>query len=110
MSHRQAFSVSAAAYGETPPWDVGQPQPAWLALLDESPPAGPALDVGCGTGELEPALAGRGLSVLGVDLAAAAIEKVRAVGADELRAVFTRAHGWRVLALRAALFATLAAG
>jgi SAM-dependent methyltransferase len=67
-----------SAYRETPPWDVGVPQPAMLALLDEFPPAGPALDVGCGTGELALALARRGLSVLGVDLAAAAIEKARA--------------------------------
>jgi SAM-dependent methyltransferase len=67
-----------SAYRETPPWDVGKPQPAMLALLDEFPPAGPVLDVGCGTGELALALAERGLQVLGVDLAAAAIEKARA--------------------------------
>jgi 2-polyprenyl-3-methyl-5-hydroxy-6-metoxy-1,4-benzoquinol methylase len=67
-----------AAYREMPPWDVGKPQPAMLALLDEFPPAGPVLDVGCGTGELALALAERGLQVLGVDLAAAAIEKARA--------------------------------
>src|SRR5713226_8036335 len=67
-----------SAYRETPPWDVGKPQPAMLALLDEFPPAGPVLDVGCGTGELALAVAGRGLRVLGVDQAPAAIEKARA--------------------------------
>ena len=29
-----------AAYRETPPWEVGKPQPALLALFDEVPPAG----------------------------------------------------------------------
>jgi hypothetical protein len=33
------------AYRETPPWDVGETQPALIALLDEYPPAGPILDV-----------------------------------------------------------------
>jgi len=41
-----------AAYQETPPWDIGAGQPALLALFDEFPPAGPALDVGCGAGAL----------------------------------------------------------
>lgn len=67
-----------AAYHKMPPWDVGAPQPAMLALLDEFPPDGPVLDVGCGTGALALAVAGRGLQVLGVDMAAAAIEKARA--------------------------------
>jgi SAM-dependent methyltransferase len=67
-----------SAYRDTPPWDIGEPQPALLALLDEYPPAGPVLDVGCGTGELTIALARRGLTILGVDLAEAAIAQARA--------------------------------
>jgi SAM-dependent methyltransferase len=70
-----------SAYRETPPWDVGEPQPALIELLDEYPPTGPVLDVGCGTGELALALARRGLAVLGVDLAAAAIAQARAKAA-----------------------------
>lgn len=70
-----------AAYRDTPPWDVGEPQPALIALLDEYPPTGPVLDVGCGTGELALALAQRGLKVLGVDLVAAAIEQATAKAA-----------------------------
>lgn len=61
-------TVFLSAYRETPPWDVGKPQPALMVLLDEYPPTGPVLDVGCGTGELALALAQRGLTVLGVDV------------------------------------------
>jgi SAM-dependent methyltransferase len=70
-----------SAYRETPPWDVGEPQPALMALLDEHPPSGPVLDAGCGTGDLALALAGRGLAVLGLDLAEAAISQARAKAA-----------------------------
>ena len=67
-----------SAYQVRPPWDIGAPQPAMLALLDEFPPTGPVLDVGCGTGDLTLALAERGLTVLGVDRAEAAIAQARA--------------------------------
>jgi SAM-dependent methyltransferase len=70
-----------SSYGETPPWDIGQPQPALMALLDEYPLTGPVLDAGCGTGELALALAQRGLTVLGVDFAEAAITQARAKAA-----------------------------
>lgn len=62
----------------TPPWDIGGPQPALIALLDEFPPAGRVLDVGCGSGDLALALAARGLDVVGVDLAASAIAQANA--------------------------------
>ena len=52
-----------------------------LALLDEFPPTGPVLDVGCGTGDLALALAERGLAVLGVDRAEGAIAQARAKAA-----------------------------
>ena len=61
----------------TPPWEIGAAQPALSALLDEYPPAGPVLDVGCGTGDLAIELARRGLTVLGVDVVEAAIEEAR---------------------------------
>jgi SAM-dependent methyltransferase len=67
-----------AAYRITPPWEIGQPQPALLALLDEYPPTGPVLEVGCGTGALSIAIAEQGLVVLGVDVAEAAIAQARA--------------------------------
>lgn len=65
-------------YREAPPWDIGEAQPALLALLDEHPPEGPVLDVGCGSGDLAIELAQRGLEVLGIDVVEAAIEQARA--------------------------------
>jgi SAM-dependent methyltransferase len=66
-----------AVYRETPPWDVGGPQPAMSALLAEYPPATPLLDVGCGSGDLAISLAQRGLQVLGIDFVDAAIAQAR---------------------------------
>jgi SAM-dependent methyltransferase len=45
-----------------------------MRLIDEHPPRGGVLDLGCGTGDLAIALAERGLSVLGVDFADDAID------------------------------------
>src|SRR5262249_10457101 len=70
-----------SAYGETPPWDIGEAQPDLITLFNEYPPAGPVLDLGCGTGDLALALARRGLSVLGIDLDEAAIHQARAKAA-----------------------------
>jgi SAM-dependent methyltransferase len=70
-----------SVYRETPPWDVGEAQPALSALFDEHPPVGPVLDVGCGSGDLAIALARRGVHVLGVDVVEAAIEQARAKAA-----------------------------
>ena len=82
MNGGQPGGFFAAAYGERPPWDIGEPQPAMLALIETNPPAGPVLDVGCGTGDLALAIARRGLQVLGLDLAPAAIEQARARAAS----------------------------
>jgi SAM-dependent methyltransferase len=67
-----------AVYRQTPPWDIGGPQPALEVMLDAFPPAGPVLDVGCGSGDHAIALVRRGVEVLGVDIVAAAIEQARA--------------------------------
>jgi SAM-dependent methyltransferase len=76
-----SIDVLNSAYRERPPWDIGEPQPALIALLDEYPPTGPVLDAGCGTGELTIALARRGLTIRGVDLAEAAIAQAQAKAA-----------------------------
>ena len=67
-----------SVYRDTPPWDIGAAQPDLIALLDDHPPAGPVLDVGCGSGDLVIELARRGLQVLGVDVVEAAIAQARA--------------------------------
>lgn len=69
-------------YQDTPPWDIGAAQPALTALFDEHPPAGPVLDLGCGSGDLVIELARRGLRVLGIDIVEAAIEQARARAAS----------------------------
>jgi SAM-dependent methyltransferase len=63
---------AAAAEGAAP-WEIGRAQPALVELLEEYPPRGPVLDVGCGTGDLVLHLAQRGLDVFGVDFSEAAI-------------------------------------
>lgn len=75
LPDRETFFRSV--YREVPPWEVGAGQPSLLALLDDFPAAGPALDLGCGTGDLALELAGRGLRVLGVDLVESAIRQGR---------------------------------
>lgn len=64
-------------YQDVAPWDVGRAQPALTELLEEHPPHGPVLDLGCGTGDLAIHIARQGLEVLGVDTAATAIAEAR---------------------------------
>jgi cyclopropane fatty-acyl-phospholipid synthase-like methyltransferase len=60
-------------YTTPPPWDIGRPQPAFLALADAGTIRGRVLDVGCGTGEHVLMSAGLGLDATGVDLASKAL-------------------------------------
>lgn len=66
-----------SVYRDVPPWEIGGPQPALSALLDDHPPADPVLDVGCGSGDLAISLARRGLRVLGIDFVEAAVAQAR---------------------------------
>lgn len=61
-----------------PPWEIGGPQPAVVALADAGLITGKVLDVGCGTGENALHLAARGLEVVGVDASGVGIEKAQA--------------------------------
>ncbi len=70
------------AYEGTPTWDLGRPQAAIARLAEAGLITGDVLDAGCGTGEHALYLAGRGHRVVGVDRAAAAIEKARAKAAE----------------------------
>ena len=77
-------SVDRAAfenlYAGPAPWDIGKPQPAFVAVADRV--TGPVLDAGCGTGEHALFLAARGLRVVGVDFVEEAIRRARARAAD----------------------------
>jgi cyclopropane fatty-acyl-phospholipid synthase-like methyltransferase len=72
------FSSWDAVYrGNRPPWDIGRPQEAFRVLADAGEFNAPVLDSGCGTGEHTLLVAERGLEVLGVDVAPAAVESAR---------------------------------
>jgi SAM-dependent methyltransferase len=71
-------------YASPPPWDIGRPQSAFIALAEEGAIRGRVLDVGCGTGEHVLLCASRSLNSTGIDLASnalrAAEDKVRERG------------------------------
>ena len=64
-----------AVYAAGPRWDIGRPQPAFLALARSGAIRGPVLDVGCGTGEHVLMCAALGLHATGVDLSATALRE-----------------------------------
>lgn len=66
------------AYQGTPPWDVGAPQAAFVALADGGLIRGDVLDVGCGPGDNALFAAERGHGVWGVDLVPEAIARAQA--------------------------------
>jgi SAM-dependent methyltransferase len=60
-----------------PPWDIGRPQGAFVALADSGWLSGHVLDVGCGTGEHALMAAARGFEATGIDASPAAIRLAR---------------------------------
>jgi SAM-dependent methyltransferase len=60
-----------------PPWDVGQPQPAFVRLAERGLLTGQVLDAGCGTGEQTLLAASSGAEALGVDVSPLAVEQAR---------------------------------
>ena len=62
----------------TPPWVIGEPQPAIVALEQTGVIRGKVLDAGCGLGEHTILLTALDFDVLGIDYAPRAIEQARA--------------------------------
>lgn len=60
-------------YASSPPWDIGRPQPAFLAIAEAGAIQGRVLDAGCGTGEHTLMAAGLGHDATGLDLAFTAL-------------------------------------
>jgi SAM-dependent methyltransferase len=76
------FFDNAYRDGGVPTWDVGRPQGALVRLAASGLIVGTVLDAGCGTGENALHLAALGHAVVGVDFAAAAIERAKAKAVD----------------------------
>jgi SAM-dependent methyltransferase len=71
----------AKIYAEgNPPWDIGKPQPPFVAAADRI--VGPVLDAGCGTGGTAVYFAERGREVTGIDFAEEAIGRARVRAAE----------------------------
>ncbi|MFF4728748.1 class I SAM-dependent methyltransferase [Streptomyces mirabilis] len=85
-------------YVSPPPWDIGRPQPALLALADAGAIRGRVLDVGCGTGEHALMAAGLDLDATGVDLASNALRSAESKALDRGRKVRFLLHDARQLA------------
>jgi 2-polyprenyl-3-methyl-5-hydroxy-6-metoxy-1,4-benzoquinol methylase len=66
----------------TAPWDIGRPQPDFLALAESGALSGRVLDVGCGTGEHAITAAGLGLDTTGVDSAPTAIATAKSKASE----------------------------
>ena len=96
-----------ASYAGTPPWDIGRPQPAFLALAETGAIRGRVLDVGCGTGEHALMAAGMGLEAIGIDSAPAAIALAEAKARDRGLTVRFLVHDALQLASLAKQFDTV---
>jgi len=80
------------AYEGTPPWDIGRPQGAFVALSAAGRIQGAVLDAGCGTGENALYLAVMGFAVTGIDAVPAAIAKAQAKADERGLAADFRVH------------------
>jgi len=94
-------------YATRPPWDIGRPQPAFLALAEAGVLRGRVLDVGCGTGEHAIMAARLGLDATGVDLAANALRTAEAKAQARGCAVRFLRHDARRLAELGEVFDTV---
>lgn len=87
-----------------PPWDIGGPQPALAAVLDDGATGSTVLDIGCGAGDLAIALARLGYQVTAVDISRVAIEMARVKAATAGLTVRFEVQDATTLSLAAAPF------
>lgn len=91
-----------------PPWEIGRPQPAFVALASSGAFRGRVLDVGCGTGEHALLAAGIGLDVTGVDVDDVALRTAANKAAERgLTASFRHLDARRLAELGDARFDTV---
>jgi cyclopropane fatty-acyl-phospholipid synthase-like methyltransferase len=114
MSMPQSNSVASTSvdratfenlYAGKAPWDIGKPQPAFVAVADRV--TSPVLDAGCGTGEHALFLAARGHRAIGIDFLAEAIRRARMKAAERRVAVEFLVKDALTLANWAERFATV---
>ncbi len=78
MDTTSAISIFEEFYrSSTPPWVIGEPQPAIVELERAGLIKGKVLDIGCGTGDNTILLTRLGYDVLGIDFAPRAVEQAR---------------------------------
>jgi cyclopropane fatty-acyl-phospholipid synthase-like methyltransferase len=67
-------------YAGKAPWDIGKPQPPFVAVADQV--VSPVLDAGCGTGDASLFFATQGHRVTGIDFLEEPIRRARRKAAD----------------------------
>ncbi len=67
--------------GAKPPWSIGEPQPELAELIEQGKFVGDVLDAGCGEAAISLYLAERGLTTVGLDQSATAIDLAKAEAA-----------------------------
>jgi SAM-dependent methyltransferase len=80
QNHPSAHAGFTKIYEGNPPWDIGKPQPPFVAIADRV--LSPVLDAGCGTGNTALFFAARGHRVTGIDFVEEAIRRARAKAAE----------------------------
>jgi SAM-dependent methyltransferase len=80
QNHPSAHAGFTKIYAGNPPWDIGKPQPPFVAVADQV--TSPVLDAGCGTGNTALFFATRGEEVTGIDFVEEAIRRARAKAAE----------------------------